>query len=112
MQPTHRFRWHGYRNPATAAAVAAYRHEHGGSLAAAKLAVEQETPLVLQQWWQGADGGEWRGVDVVVEPHPGAREMASASDGRLEDASRRPASAQTIEHSPHSGREQRFPRRR
>lgn len=70
MQPTLKLRWHIYRNPVTRDAVLAYREAHECSFMEAKKQLAAETAPVLQQWWQDELGGEWRSLELVVEPHP------------------------------------------
>ena len=76
MQPTLKLRWHMFKNPVTREAVLAYRAAHDCSFLEAKTALAAETTPVLQQWWQDELGGEWRPVELCVEPHPPRSEVA------------------------------------
>lgn len=79
MLPTLRLRWHVLKNTVTRVEVVAYGEQHGLSFSEAKNRLEQRTEPVLQQYWEGSDGGEWRPVEVVVEQHPQVSLANSAS---------------------------------
>lgn len=71
MHPTFTLRWLVRKNPVTAVEVKLFQREEGVTLSEARKRLERETPQVLQQWWEDAEGrGEWRDVVLQVEPHP------------------------------------------
>jgi hypothetical protein len=78
LRPTFRLRWLAKCNTVTAAEVQAYRERHQVAMFEAKRILQNSKPTVLQQWYQdemNSEIGEWREIELVIEPSPSVQEM-------------------------------------
>ena len=69
---TNKFRWHVVRNKITREMVEEYRTEHGTTMMESARVLRNETPMVLQQWFEMFEGwgaGEWRDIPIEVTEH-------------------------------------------